>query len=80
MHHDLDILPRGMEHLEHALVGHQGEEWREVEARRHGIDQTAERRPGHLDEAEFRPVGRLAHEFGVDGDITVGRQTGAKAG
>ena len=65
---DFDVLPRGMEDFDHRFVGHQLEERREVDVRRQRVDQRRHARCGHLDQAQDRPKGRFAHEFGVDGD------------
>ncbi len=65
---DLDVLARGVEHLHHALVGHQREEGREVQPRRFRVDDHRFVAAGDLDDAELRPVGRLPHELGIDGD------------
>ena len=54
--------------LSDALVGHQPEERREIDAVGHGIDDRLSRGTGELDKAELRPKGLLAHEFGVDRD------------
>ena len=67
-HEDLDVLPRGVEHLHHRLVGEQVAERGEIDVRRLRIDHRDLVRAGKLHHAEFRPVGALAHEFGIDGD------------
>ena len=51
-----------------AGIGHQLEERRQVDALGQRIDQHFDRRARHLDQAELRPEGRLAQEFGVDGN------------
>ena len=65
---DLDVLPRGVEHLHHRGVGEQRAERGEVEpfglrvrSRHLGV-------AGQLHDAELRPIGALAHELGIDGD------------
>ena len=68
---DLQILPRGVKHLHHALVGHQSEEGLEGDAGVQGIDQRLVLGAGELDEAQPRPVGLLAYEFRVDGHEVV---------
>ena len=68
MDDDFDVLPGGMEDLDHRLVGHQPEEGRQVDVRRQRIDQRRHAGRGHLDQAQDRPEGRFADEFGVDGD------------
>ena len=80
MHHDFYVLPRGMEHLDDGRIVHEIEERGEVDFGRQGIDQTMHRIPGHLDQAQIRPIGRLAHEFGVDGNEPVVGQAPAKLG
>src|SRR5215204_2387640 len=60
-----------MEHLDDALVGHEVEEGLQVDAGRERIDEQALVRRRHLDEAELRVIGRLAHELRVDGDERV---------
>ena len=65
---DLDVLPRGVEHLHHRLVGEQFAERGEVDVRRLRIDHRDLVFAGKLHDAELRPVGALAHEFGIDGD------------
>ena len=69
MEEDLDVLPRGMEDLEHGFIGHQCVERLEIDVCRLGIDDRLAAFAGNLDEAEIRPEGLLAHEFGVDRDI-----------
>ena len=72
---DFHILPAGMEDLEHLLIVHQQVEQRlHVEARRQRINRGGLLVIGDLDEAQFRPIGVLAHELGVDADeIGVGK-------
>ena len=65
---NLDILARCMKDLDHLTIGHQLEEWLEVEALRQRIDENLRRRARHLDQAELRPEGGLAQELGIDGD------------
>ncbi len=67
-HEDLDVLARGMEHLHHRLVGEQFAERGKVDVGRLRVDHRDLMRAGQLHDAEFRPVGALAHEFGIDGD------------
>ena len=75
---DFNVLPRRVKHLQHALIDHQLEEGREVEAGRELIDQHLGAVGGDLDQAEPRPEGLLAHEFGVDRDK--GRAAQPRAG
>jgi hypothetical protein len=65
---DLEVLPRRMEDLDDPLVAHELEERRQVEAGRERVYEHALLRRSHLNEAELRVVGRLAHELRVDGD------------
>jgi len=65
---DFDVLAGGVEDLEHAWIGHQLEERRELHPRRQRIDRHRLLRPAELDEAELRPIGLVAHELGVHGD------------
>ncbi len=65
---DFDVLARGVEHLQHALIAHQFEEWREVDAGRQRIDHHGLVGARHLRHAQQRIVGGLAQKFGVDGD------------
>src|ERR1035437_3840871 len=77
---DFDILTGGVENLQHLLVGHQREEWLEVDARSQRIDHDRLVCARHLHDAEQRIVGRLAQEFGINGDDRVPGQTGANRG
>ncbi len=63
---NLEILPGGVEHLDHVLVGHQLQQRLEVEPRRQRVDRQRLVVGRDLDDAEDRPEGRLAQEFGVD--------------
>ena len=69
---DLHVLARGVEHLDHLGVGQHVEQRLEVEPRRQGVDVGRVGLAGHLDQAQFWPVGGLAHEFGIDGDKGLG--------
>ena len=77
---DFDVLARGVEHLEHALVRHQFEERREIDAGRQRIDHHGLVAARHLRHAQQRIVGGLAQEFGVDGDEGLARQSLAGRG
>ena len=77
-HEDLDVLARGVEHLHHRLVGEQFAERGEVDVGRLRVDHRDLVLAGQLHDAEFRPVGALAHEFGIDGDEFLRRQTVAE--
>ena len=68
---DLQVLARGVEDLDHALVRHQLEERLERDAGAQRIDEGLVAGSGELDEAQPRPVGLLAYEFGVDGHEVV---------
>ena len=76
---DLDVLPRGMEHLHHRLVGEQVPERGEIDVRRLRVDHRDLVVAGELHDAELRPVGALAHEFGIDGDEFLGARGGRRA-
>ena len=65
---DLEILSGGVKDLQHAGVGHQFVEWRQVDALGQGVDRCGVLRPGYLGQAQLGPVGAFAHEFSVDGD------------
>src|SRR5215475_6080674 len=54
-----------MKDLERLLVDHQVKEGLEVEAWSEAVDQDLGAVRRHLNEAELRPEGLLAHEFGV---------------
>ena len=77
---DLDVLPGGVEDFQHLLVGHQPIERRKVEPRRERINDRRLVRTGHLDQAELRPEGALAHEFGIDRDERSLREAGTEDG
>jgi len=74
---DLDVLPRRVKNLHHPRIGHQLEEWRQIEPRHDRVDDRGFVRTGELNDAQFRPIGRLPHEFGVDGYDLMFGQTGA---
>ena len=78
-HEDLDVLPRRVEHLHHRLVGQEVAKRGEIDLRRLRIDHRDLVRAGKLHHAEFRPVGALPHEFGIDGDELFRRQPIAKS-
>ena len=65
---DLDILAGGMKHLGDRRIRHQLEEGLEVEPFCQRIDENFDCRARHLDQAEFRPEGRLSQELCIDGD------------
>ena len=68
MDDDFDVLARRVKDLDHRFIGHQPEERFQVDVRRQRIDQRGHAGRRHLDQAEDRPEGRFADEFGVDGD------------
>ena len=77
---NLDILAAGMEDLHHIRLGQQRAQGGKVDAlglRVHDRDILG---AGKLDEAEFRVIGALAHEFGIDRDECLGREALAKGG
>ena len=65
MDDDFDVLARGVKDLGHALIGHQFEEWLQVEARCQRVDQRGDAGRRHLDEAQHRPKRGFANELGV---------------
>jgi len=65
---DFDVLPRGMENLDHLFVRHQAEERREVQPRRKRVHKRRVVGRSHLDKAQFRPERRFADELRVDRD------------
>ena len=66
---DLDILPAGVEDLEHMLVvDEQVEQRRQVDPLGLGIDRRRLLAVRDLDQAQIGPIGVLAHELGVDRD------------
>ena len=68
---NLDVLPRGMQHLDDVGPLQQLVERRQVDARRQGIDDRlrACRRARHLDQAKLGIIGLVAQEFGVQRQI-----------
>ena len=77
---DLHVLARRMEDLEDFGIGQQVEQGREVDAVGQGVDGARLVRPRHLDQAEARPIGALAHELGIDGDELGVGQAAAEGG
>ena len=66
---DLDVLAAGVEDLEHMLVVHeQVEQGGKIDPVRLGVDRRGLLAIGHLEQADVRPVGILAHELGIDRD------------
>ena len=71
---DFNVLARGVKDFHDALVRHQGEEGREVEAGRERIDHHRFVGARHLRDAELRVIGRFPQELGVDGHEGMPRQ------
>ena len=69
MEEDLHILPRSVEYLENRGIRHELEERREIDAGRQGVDDGRILGSGDLYQAQDRPIGPVAHEFGVDCDV-----------
>ena len=67
-HEYFDILTRGVEYLCYALVGEQDAKGGQVQTVRLGVDHRDLLGAGDLHQAQFRPVGTLPHELGIDGD------------
>ena len=78
LHENLDVLSRCVEDFDHALVGHQAEEGREVDPGGEGVDNRRFAGAGHLDQAELRPKRALPHELRVDGDKGCCGESGAE--
>ena len=66
---NLDVLPRRVQHLHDLGRLHQLEERRQIDVLGQGIDDGFDAGRGHLQKAQLRPVGLVAHEFGVEGDV-----------
>ena len=78
---DLDILPARVEDFQHVLVIHQQvHQWAHIEAFGQRIDGCGFLIVGDLDQAEFRPKGVFAHEFGVNADEIGGGEALAEVG
>ena len=77
---NLDVLARGVEHLEDPAVSQELIKRAEIQTRGQGIYGGGLSRAGELDQAQLGPVGLLAHELGVDGDVRLSRQVPAKRG
>ena len=74
---DLDVLAGGMKHLQHLLIDHQFEERLQVDALGQRVDHDRFLGARHLHDAEQGIIGRLAQEFGIDGDDRVPGEAGA---
>ena len=77
---DFDILTRGVENLQHFLVGHQFEERLEVDPLGQRIDHDRFLGARHLHDAEQGIISRLAQEFRIDGNDRVPGEAGANRG
>ena len=77
---DFQILPRRVEDLQDLPVLHHVEKRREIEPPGQGIDNRLHPVGRRLNQAENRPVGFFAHEFGVDGDERLSGEFGGKVG
>jgi hypothetical protein len=78
---DLNVLPAGMKDLEHVfVVREQVEQWREVDVLGHRVDGGGFLGIGDLHQAEFGPIGVLAHELRVDRHEVRFRETRAQIG
>ena len=69
---DFDVLARGVEHFHDPFVRHQRIERRKIDAGRQRVDHHGFVGRGHLRHAQQRVIGRLAQEFGIDGDERMG--------
>jgi len=69
---DLDVLAAGVQHLDDLGLGDQLEERGEVDSLRLRIDDRFDAGTGDLDEAQLRPIGRVAHKFCVESDVRCG--------
>ena len=65
---DLEVLPAGMEDLEHVLILHEQVEQRLQVDVGLGVDRRGLVGARDLDQAQVGPIGILAHELGVHGD------------
>ena len=53
-------------------------EWREIDVLSQGIDDAFRGRARRLDQAEFRPIGLVPDELGIEGNIRALVQLGAE--
>jgi hypothetical protein len=67
---DLQVLPGGMEDLDHVPVSHERHERVEAQALGQGVDEAGigRIRTRHLDQTELGVIGGLAQEFRIDRD------------
>ena len=75
---DLQILAGGMKHLQNLRCLHHPEQRREIHAGGQRINRHRLIATRNLHETELRPVGALAHEFGIDRDRVSGQEPLAK--
>ena len=74
----LDVLACRMEHLKHLRVDHEREQGRQIDVPGQRIDRRVALRAGQLHQAQLGPVGAVAHELGIDGDVRLARQLRAQ--
>ena len=77
---DFDVLARGVEDLDHLLVGHQLEERRKIDVGGERVDDHGLLGRGHLRDAQQRIIGGLAQELGIDGHERMRRHPPARGG
>jgi hypothetical protein len=65
---DLEILARGVEHLDDVGIGHEAKKRRKIKIIGKGIDRHSLFRRRQLDHADLRPERGFAQKFGVDRD------------
>lgn len=75
---DFQILPAGVEHLQHRLFHEQLQQRRQIEIGALGIDGGGFVRAGDLHQAQIGVIGALAHELGINRDEISGSPAGAK--
>ena len=77
---NFQVLTGGVEDLEHVFVGQNFIQRSQVDAVGERVDAAGLVGPGHLHQAQDRPIGRLAHEFSIDGDVIGRSKAGAEIG
>ena len=75
-----DVLARRVKDLHHALIAQKSEKRFEIKLLRQRIDQESLFGGRYLKKAQLGIIGRFPHEFGIDRDIGVPRQTLASGG